>query len=339
MSGLSIRGWAALTPWDDALSGEARPGDAVAVTDLYAEPLPSPQTRAILNFDTRERLGRKGTSQLTRAAAMAIVSTGAALDDSGIDVAAHRARIGVALGTSTGSLRSTMEFSKDTLVQERPYLVDPGAFPNTVLNQAAGRLAIWHGLAGPNATIAGGRVAFLGALSFAARAIRRDRADVVVTGAVEEFTPHYAWMAHHTLGAKAVPSEAAAAFVVRSRHDARDDADLVAMTTGFAPGQTAAARHSALAAVVDELRRAAGDDIEVVFTSSSDCEELDAVAALVDAGAELRAVNLEFGDCDAASAAVALAAILGEHRGWVRPRRPASTADLDVAATVASAPR
>ncbi|MEK8171048.1 beta-ketoacyl synthase N-terminal-like domain-containing protein [Streptomyces sp. M19] len=86
---------------------------------------------------------------------------------------------------------------RDSLVGDRPFYVDPARFPNTVLNSAAGRSAIWHRLKGPNATVAGGHATGLLALRYAMRLQRAGRATTVVCGAVEEFSSARAWLEWH----------------------------------------------------------------------------------------------------------------------------------------------
>src|SRR3954468_22327159 len=82
-------------------------------------------------FEPVRYLGAKGTRSMDRTTGMAVATVGMALQHSGVNVDAERARIGVALGTSTGSIRSISEFTRETLLHERPYLVNPALFPNT----------------------------------------------------------------------------------------------------------------------------------------------------------------------------------------------------------------
>jgi 3-oxoacyl-[acyl-carrier-protein] synthase II len=137
------------------------------------------------DFDPAEMLGRKGTRTLDRMTAHVIATAGMVLAGRD-DEAAARARIGLVLGTSTGSVQSITEFTRDTFVRERPYLVNPADFPSTVMNNAAGRTAIWYGLRGPNSTVAAGHLTGLAALRYASRLIRLGHADTLLVGAVEE---------------------------------------------------------------------------------------------------------------------------------------------------------
>lgn len=166
MNPLTINGLATLSAAGDRpealaqrvadLAGAAHPG--VPVGAIVTEALPHPQGQALLDFDVRARLGRRGTSFYDRATALAVVACGDALDDSGLTVDdTTRTRIGVVLGTTVGSLKSTSDYTRETLVQDKPYLVNPVLFPNTVMNCAAGQAAIRHGLKGSTPPSPAGR--------------------------------------------------------------------------------------------------------------------------------------------------------------------------------------
>ncbi|MGH3752219.1 MAG: beta-ketoacyl synthase N-terminal-like domain-containing protein [Pseudonocardiaceae bacterium] len=176
-------------------------GGRPAVTPLDPGEWPAPVTQACLVpvATARELLGRKGTRSMDRATALAVAAVGGLLHGSdGSRIAGLDAGTALVLGTSTGSLRSIMAFTRDALTQDKPYFVDPARFPNTVMNCAAGQSAIWHGLRGPNVTIAGGRASALLALNHALRLQRCGRARSVVCGAVEEFSGERAWLDWHT---------------------------------------------------------------------------------------------------------------------------------------------
>ena len=185
----------------------------------------------------------------------------------------NRARVGVALGTTLGSFKSTSDYTRETLVQDKPYLVNPVLFPNTVMNCAAGQAAIRYGLKGINATIAGGPLAFFNAVRYAGNAIGRGYVDTMLVGAVEEFSAHRAWLtALHPGSDRAVAGDGAAIFVLaRSAGDraAAGDAagaeigsagdgtaaEICAVATGYGPGGGGA---KALESCVARVLRMAG---------------------------------------------------------------------------------
>jgi 3-oxoacyl-[acyl-carrier-protein] synthase II len=344
MGGLVVTGWGAVSAAGvgaagvrQALLAGSRP--PAEVTGLYSDPLPAPSGYACVDFDVRALLGRKGTGSLDRATALAVVACGQAIVDSGLTVDDRsRDRIGIALGTTLGSFRSSSDYSRETLVQDRPYLVNPLLFPNTVMNCAAGQSAIRYGLRGVNSTVAGGRVGFLGALRYAANALRRGYADAMLVGAVEEFTPHTAWT-HHRLGRAGLPGEAAAVFVLQPAAPAGREpaAEVAGLATGYDP--TGPGR--ALAACIRRALDGAGvraDEVRLVATGevtdpgAGDVEQEAVREVFGGSPVERVAVRDALGDCGAATGALHLAALLTR---W--PQRPAVLAGWSPEGAVAAA--
>jgi 3-oxoacyl-[acyl-carrier-protein] synthase II len=342
VSEVVIAGWSALTSAGigaDALAGyltgtgqAAEPArSGVEVGQLYDEPLPSPTGHALAGFDVRAELGRKGTSAFDRATALAVVCCQDALRSAALELDdGSRPRVGVALGTSLGSFKSTSDYSRETLVQERPYLVNPVLFPNTVMNCAAGQVAIRFGLRGVNATIAGGTLAFLNAVRYACNALDRGYADAMLAGAVEEFTPHRAWAAHLTGSTAEVAAGEAVGIFVLARPTVDEDpgyqARILSVSTGFGPGGAESAEQALAGCVRRAVRQAGVDpaDIDVVLTGeaaeSGESEYRPVAEALGHRPRRVLAKRL-LGECDAASGAVALAVFLaGQQSGTGGPR-------------------
>jgi 3-oxoacyl-[acyl-carrier-protein] synthase II len=123
---------------------------------------------------------------LDRTGRLALVGAELALADSGWDADARaRQPLGLILGTMFCSVRTIGEFDRRGL-QAGPQFVSPMDFSNTVLNAAAGQVAIWHGLTAVNSTVAAGSASGAQALGYAAELIRTGRADVLVAGGAEE---------------------------------------------------------------------------------------------------------------------------------------------------------
>jgi 3-oxoacyl-[acyl-carrier-protein] synthase II len=307
-----------------ALAEDERPRADPAA--LYPDPLPYQAVPALSDFSVRALLGRKGTSFFDRATSLAVVACGQAIEDSQVTLGEQvRCRMGVALGTTVGSLRSSSEYSRETLVAERPYLVNPVLFPNTVMNCAAGQAAIWHKLHGVNSTVAGGRLGFLDALRYAVNLLRRKHADAMLVGAVEEFTPQRAW-AHYRLGAPGLPGEAAAVFMLERSGAILPDgrpplAELAAVTGGFHPGGDPAGLGQRLAECVGHaLHLARLSPSQVRYVGTSECQgpgdEQVAKAALggsLPAAVRSLDVAAVLGDCGAVSAGLQLAALLARY--------------------------
>ncbi|HZN18862.1 MAG TPA: beta-ketoacyl synthase N-terminal-like domain-containing protein [Micromonosporaceae bacterium] len=198
-----ISAWSAVSPFGldrtDLVAGLRDGRRCAAPVDAPGWPAAAGEACPVPGFDARAVLGRKGTRSMDRVSALAVAATGQLLrgpDGARIDgVGADTALV---LGTANGSTQSMMDFIRDSLVQERPYLVDPARFPNTAMNCATAQSAIWHGLRGPNTTVAGGRAAGLLALQYALRLHRSGRAGAIACGAAEELSAARAWLEYHT---------------------------------------------------------------------------------------------------------------------------------------------
>lgn len=325
---LAITGCGVLSPAGaglEALLAALAPGapDAPAggpVDEDLAGP-DAPPAHQVAGFDVRQHLGRKGTAFLDRATGLALVACGQALEDSGLVVdEGVRSRVGVVLGTAVGSLRSMSDYTRETLIEERPYLVNPALFPNTVMNCASGQSAIRYGLAGINATIAGGELAFLSVLRYVANALRRGYADALLAGAVEELSPHRAWAVHVAPpgGGPAPAGEGAAVFVIEHAAAARAagrrvDAEVLAVTAGYDP-------EGGTRAVAGCLRRAlAAGGVEParvrLAVPERSAAELEAVATELGlAGVRAFPWQGRLGECQAAAAGLQVATLLALHR-------------------------
>lgn len=301
--------------------------------------------RSVEGFDPKAALGRKGTRTLDRMTALVIATAGSLLADrpEGSDA---RASVGLVLGSSTGSIASITEFTRDTFVRDRPYLVDPSQFPNTVMNSAAGRTAIWYGLRGLNSTIAAGHLTGLVALRYASRMIRLGYADTLLVGAVEEVSAPIAVAAAAIRGAgMAGPGggdtplgEGCVLFTVRSGSatDRADGSAPAAEVVDFELGNAdadadAGARSDRLARAIRALLARTGigpDEIELVSLAQSGDGELDkaeraAVDAVLGGSARRLAASERLGNTFSALGAFQLAAVLAVlGPAPTRPGRP-----------------
>jgi 3-oxoacyl-[acyl-carrier-protein] synthase II len=180
MTGVVISAWSALSPYGDttAFASGVRKGvraPAVSTKDEWAEA----DARVVPDFDIVTRLGRKGTGSMDRTSALAIATSQALQPEAD-------ARTGVVLGTTSGSTRTQFEFTRDSLTRRKPYFVNPAQMPFALMNSAAAQCAMWHGLTGPNSTLAAGRNSGAAVLRYATRLLRTGRASGVLAGAVEE---------------------------------------------------------------------------------------------------------------------------------------------------------
>ncbi|MEU9118448.1 beta-ketoacyl synthase N-terminal-like domain-containing protein [Streptomyces sp. NPDC048506] len=328
MSALVFSTWSAVTPFgvgSDPFRAGIRAGrSAVAELDREAHPGPFARGALVPGFSAAEYVGRKGTRTMDRVTAIAVTAVGRLLTEGGPELTARPEEIGLVLGTGSGSVQSIMDFTRDSLVGERPYHVDPARFPNTVMNRAAGQSAIWHGIKGPNTTIAGGRLTGLTALSYAARLHRGGHCARVLCGAAEEYSVQRAWLEWHGRDGddQASPlGEGGAVFLLETAKDARAAGRPIGarlLTTRFRAFDEPGGARAALAECVrDALKQAgaAAEDVRLVAPVETGgvlagVEEAAVGDALGAARPRWLGSRALLGDASAAAGSLQLAAVL-----------------------------
>ena len=164
-----------------------RAGRAAPAAEHADDWFPEPDTAHVVpDFDIVDRLGRKGTSSMDRTTALAVSTLGRLCKDEAGTVVPDE-RTGVVLGTTSGSTQTQFAFTADSLTRRKPYFVNPAKMPFALMNSAAAQCASWHGLTGPNTTIAAGRLSGIATLRYADRLLRTGRASGVFAGAAEEY--------------------------------------------------------------------------------------------------------------------------------------------------------
>lgn len=339
--GTVITAWSAVSPFGlgPAVFEAALRGGATRATSAVGDAwgVPEQEVCRVPGDALGHVLSRKGTRSMDRVTALAVATVGRLLDDRERHGAiATGESVGLVLGTTTGSAQSMMDFTRDSFLGKKPFFVDPARFPNTVMNCAAGQSAIWHCLKGPNATVAGGRIAGLHALNYARRLLRAGRAAAVLCGAVEELSPARCWLEWHSRPAgepAVVPGEGCAVFLVERAAAApvpgrRPLADVLAVEFGTFAGDRRpaggaatdngdgpwAGAATALAACIGRALHQAtvtADAIWAVAPSGAAEVEHAALDAVLGGrmAVEVRPVEL-IGDTRAAAAAFQIAAVL-----------------------------
>jgi 3-oxoacyl-[acyl-carrier-protein] synthase II len=153
----------------------------------------------ITDFDPGSFLGKKNLRTLDRSTTLISTATGLALDDAKLSISESNTHdIGVAVGTTFGSLHSISQFDRVGLI-EGPKCVNPSHFPNTVINSPASQVSIRFKIKGFNTTVSTGFCSSLDAVSYAADFIRLKRTNVVLAGGVEELCEE-TFLGFHSLG-------------------------------------------------------------------------------------------------------------------------------------------
>ncbi|MFG3052733.1 beta-ketoacyl synthase N-terminal-like domain-containing protein [Kitasatospora sp. NPDC048239] len=348
---LVFSAWSAVSPFGTGAqayrTGVRAAESALDVLDQEQYPGPYRQGGLVPGFTAADALGRKGTRSMDRVTALAVATFGRLLDGCGPALLARPDRVGLVLGTGSGSVQSIMDFTRDSLTGDRPYLVDPARFPNTVMNRAAGQSAIWHGIKGPNSTIAGGSLTGLLALGYAARLHRGGHCDRVLCGAAEEYSVQRAWLEWHAAGEGHRPplGEGGVAWLLEPAEEAAAagrPALARLLGTRFrayhrpeeaGPALTACVR----AALADAGAGAA--DVRLVAPLGADGEE-EALRAALPAGARPAWIRCRplLGDTSAAATGLQLAAVLAAaDEGGLPPGTAALVTAIDRDGTVGCA--
>jgi 3-oxoacyl-[acyl-carrier-protein] synthase II len=300
----------------------------VPTADIVAE-FPPRELRVVSDEEVLGLLGRKGLRYVDRLTTLGMAASGLALE--GLDQE-DPAETGVVLGTATGSVRSMTDVGRDTLLQEKPYLINPGRFPNTVLNSAAGQIAIRNKLRGVNATVSSGKLSTLSAVRYADTAIRLGRARRLVVGGVEELSPPMAWAWHLAgdLGEQTAVGEGCAMFVLEDAERAAAEgrrvlAEILACEVGFHGGPRRRGLADGLATSITRALEKAGVDAADVATVSVSTPSTDTSLSR----AELRGIEAALGrppatvnvldvigETYSASGALQLAGLLALWRRW-----------------------
>ena len=196
-------------------------------------------------FDPAKYLGTRNTRPLDRLGQLVSAAAGLTLADACCppQFRAEHA-VGLVLGTMFSGVRTICAFDRQAL-EIGPECASPLDFANTVLNAAAGQAAIWHGLRGPNATIAAGVASGLQAIAYAADLIAAGTVDCALAGGADERSPEVAdGLERAGLLPGGVALGEAAAFVMLEAEDIarRRAATIRAEIRGSAAGR---ARHQA----------------------------------------------------------------------------------------------
>lgn len=213
---LVISAWSAVSPFGIGRAafeaGISTGADTIRKVEPRHGEVPHDKACPVPGFDVRAILGRKGTRKMDRVSGLAVVAAGELLAEAGTGT--DPMGTATVLGTS-GTAQQMRDFTRSSLLAAKPFYVDPEVIPNGVMNCAAGQVAIWHGLKGPNTTVATGRTAGLIALGYACRLLATGRARRVLAGAAEEYSATRAWLEFHRDAARtAVLGEGCALFLV-----------------------------------------------------------------------------------------------------------------------------
>jgi 3-oxoacyl-[acyl-carrier-protein] synthase II len=184
-----ITGLGAVTPlgtdvrstWEGLIAGKSGAGP---ITQFDVTDFPVTFACEVKDFDPAEWIDYKQARRMDRFAQLIVAAARQAERDSGIDIAKDPDRVGAAIATGIGGLKSYQD-CYDTLLARGPDRVNPFAIPAIIPNMGAGWVSMELGTKGPLASQCTACAASNMAIGDGTDAIRLGRADVMLCGGTE----------------------------------------------------------------------------------------------------------------------------------------------------------
>jgi 3-oxoacyl-[acyl-carrier-protein] synthase II len=142
----------------------------------------------VRSFHPKDFIPAAKIRRLDRASQFAIAASTLALADAKFSVTQeNNLRVGVVLGSGFCGLSSSAEFHRGQVL--KGFLdLNPMLFPNTVPNAPSSYVSIELGIQGVNSTLVQSFCTAEAAICFACDQLRRGRADLILTGGVDELS-------------------------------------------------------------------------------------------------------------------------------------------------------
>ena len=184
-----VTGLGAVTPlgldvestWSSLLAGES---GAAEITQFDHTDYPVHFACEVKGFDPTDWIERKQARRMDRFTHLILAAARQAVADSGLEIEKEPDRIGAAIATGIGGLRSFQECHA-VLVERGPDRVNPFSIPAIIPNLGAGWVSIELGTRGPLLSECTACAASNMAIGDGADAIRLGRADVMLCGGTE----------------------------------------------------------------------------------------------------------------------------------------------------------
>ncbi len=184
-----ITGLGALTPlgndvsttWARLIAGESGAGP---ITQFDAADYPVQFACEVKDFDPAQWIDRKQARRMDRFAQLVVAAARQAEADAGVDIAKEPDRVGAAVATGIGGIKSFQDCF-DTLLARGPDRVNPFAIPAIIPNMGAGWVSMELGTKGPLSSECTACAASNMAIGNGVDQIRLGRADVMFCGGTE----------------------------------------------------------------------------------------------------------------------------------------------------------
>ncbi|WP_444997955.1 beta-ketoacyl synthase N-terminal-like domain-containing protein [Aliikangiella sp. IMCC44359] len=179
-------------------------------------------------FNKKVHLGKKGVRNMDDLGAYATTASQLLVNENS-DAFDDKSKVGVILGTATGSIKSQIDFIRDIHEQEMIEWINPIQFPQTVMNCAAGQVSIWHQFTGVNTTISSGFHSGISAIEYANNSFCQKRIGFALVGCVEEFSAYSNAILpkKNALSDKHKVGEGCAMFLLSDEHLSKHDTEII----------------------------------------------------------------------------------------------------------------
>jgi beta-ketoacyl-acyl-carrier-protein synthase II len=184
-----ITGLGAVTPlgldvrssWENLIAGASGAGP---ITQFDTAGFPVTFACEVKDFDPSDWVDHKQVRRMDRFAQLIVAAARQAEADSGLDISKESDRVGAAIATGIGGLRSFQD-CHDTLRERGPDRVNPFAIPAIIPNMGAGWVSMELGTKGPLMSECTACAASNMAIGDGTDSIRLGRADVMFCGGTE----------------------------------------------------------------------------------------------------------------------------------------------------------
>jgi 3-oxoacyl-[acyl-carrier-protein] synthase II len=169
------------TTWTNLISGRSGAGP---ITQFDATGYPVTFACEVKGFDPTDWVDRKQARRMDRFAHLVLAAARQAEADSGLDIAAEADRIGAAVATGIGGLKSFQD-CRDELRDRGPDRVNPFSIPEIIPNMGAAWVSMELGTRGPLSSQCTACAASNMSIGDGLDAIRLGRADAMFCGGTE----------------------------------------------------------------------------------------------------------------------------------------------------------
>ena len=168
--------------WENLISGKS----GVSLIDRFdVSMLPTRIAAQVKSFDPEQYINKKAARRMDLSQQFAIVASGKAIEDSGLDLnSTNLDRAGVIIGSGIGGLE-TFENQHSIVIRQSPLKVSPFFIPMMIADMAAGLVSIQYGFKGPNYATVSACASSSNAIADAFTLIQRGSADIMIAGGTE----------------------------------------------------------------------------------------------------------------------------------------------------------